>query len=101
MGARVIVVGGLTRHGQVLAWRDGADTGEGDGHEGSGCEGRQEGGDEVGIGEMSLDSGDAEGGVVCGLGINEGAQERKSESGCEEEHDGGILSNNALTLWWR
>jgi len=95
------IVGGLTLFGQVLAWRDGTDTGERDGHDGGGSEGREEGGDEVGIGEMSFDSGDAKGGVVGGLGINEGAQERKSESGGEEEHDGGILSNNALTLWWR
>jgi len=95
------VVEGLTLPGQVLAWRDGADTGEGDGHEGGGSEGRKEGGDEVGIGEMSFDSGDAKGGVIRGLGINEGTQERKSESGCEEEHDGGILLNNALTLRWR
>ena len=43
---------------------------------------------------MSLDSGDAKGGVISGLGINEGAQERKSESGREEEH-GGILSKRA------
>jgi len=31
--------GGLTLFGQALAWRDGADIGEGDGHEGGGSEG--------------------------------------------------------------
>jgi len=90
--------GGHLLFGQVLAWRDGADTGEGDGHDGGGSEGREEGGDEVSIGEMSLDSSDAKGGVIGGLGINEGAQERKSESGGEEEH-GGILKNELMP--WR
>ena len=34
-------------HREVLTWRDGADTGEGDSHEGGGIEGRQKVGDEV------------------------------------------------------
>ena len=78
--------GGLTLHREVLAGRDGADAGEGDGHDGRRGKGRQKRGDEVGIGEMGLDGRDAKSGVVGGLGINEGAQERKSEGGCEEKH---------------
>jgi len=76
----------LTLHREVLAGRDGADAGEGDGHDGRRGKGRQKRGDEVGIGEMGLDGRDAKSGVVGGLGINEGAQERKSEGGCEEKH---------------
>jgi hypothetical protein len=39
---------------------------------------------------MSLDGGDFDGGIIRGLGMNEGTQERKSDGGSEEEH-GGIL----------
>jgi hypothetical protein len=82
--------GGLTLHRQVLARRDGTDAREGDGHDRGGIEGRKKGRDEVRVLEMSLYGGDLEGGVISGLGINEGAQERKSDGGCEEEHGG----------WW-
>lgn len=86
---------GLTFLGQVLARRDGANVGEGDGHESAGSEGREKGGYEVGVREMSLDGGDAKGGIIIRLSINEGAQERKCESGRKEEH-GGILSKNGF-----
>lgn len=79
----------LTLLGEVLTWGDGAHAGEVDGHDGRGDKGRQEGRDEASIGKMGFDGCDAQGGVVGGLGINEGAQERKSDGGCEEKHDGG------------
>lgn len=78
----------LTRHGKVLTGRDGADAREGNRHEGRGIKSRQELGDDLGIGEMGFNGGDAQGSVVGSLGINEGAQERKSDCGCEEKHSG-------------
>jgi hypothetical protein len=65
-----------------------ADTGKDGGQKAKRREGRQKVGDEFSIGKMGLDSGNAEGGVVRSLSINEGAQERKSEGRCKEKHDG-------------
>lgn len=81
---------GLTRDRKILTGRDDANTGKVNGHEGRGVEGRKEGRDDQSICEMSLDSGDAECGTIGGLGVNEGAQERKSECSWDEEHGGGI-----------
>ena len=67
-----------------MAWRDGANARKSDVYEGRGGKRRQELGDELCIGEMGFDGYNAQGGVVGGLGINEGAQERKSDGGCEE-----------------
>ena len=79
-------VGILTRHGEVLTGRDVANTREVDVHEGRGIKSRNELRDEFGIGKMGFYSGDAQASVVGRLGINEGAQERKSDCGSEKKH---------------
>ena len=62
---------------RVLTWRDGANTGEGDIHEGGGVEGRQKVGDEVESLESGFNGRDAGSSSVDGLGISlRRAQER-------------------------
>ena len=80
----------LTLGGEVLTWRDGADAGEGDSQDGRGIKSREEVWDELCIGKMGFDSSDLQGSAVGSLGINEGTQERKSDSGGEKKHGGGV-----------
>ena len=80
--------GRLTLSGKVLTWRDGADAGKRDVHDGRGDKGLQEVGGKSCIGEMGLDGHDVQRGVAGGLGINECGQERKNDCGCEDQHDG-------------
>jgi hypothetical protein len=84
-------------HGKVLTWRDGANTGEGDGHEGGGVEGRQKVGDEAGILEIGFDINGAQSSTTDdGLSIGEEAEERESRCGCEKKH--GVGSVQMLSM---
>jgi hypothetical protein len=86
----------LTLFGKVLTWRDGTNAGKSDVDERRGGKSRQELGDEFCVGEMGCDGCDAQGSIAGGLGINEGAQERKSDGGCEEQHGGRRLGRKKV-----
>lgn len=72
---------------EVLARRDGTKARKGDGHDGRGDERREKGRNEASTGKVGLNGGDANSIVIAGLGVNEGAQEVKSEAGGKKKHD--------------
>jgi hypothetical protein len=72
---------------EVLSRRDGTDARKGDGHEGRGIESRKKGRNNASTLKVRLYGEDAKPSVIGGLGLNEGAQEAKSEAGRENEHD--------------
>lgn len=71
---------------KALARRNNTNARKVDGHEGRGIESREERRDKAGIGKVGLNGRNTNSSVVGGLGINEGAQEVKSEAGGKEEH---------------
>ena len=66
---------------KILAWSDITDARKVDGHDGGGIERREKGRNDVSTGEVSLNGGNFESCVIGRLGLNEGAQEVKSEGG--------------------
>lgn len=66
---------------EVLPRRNSTDARKRDGHDGRRIERREKGWNDVSPSKVGLDSGDFKRGVIGGLGLNEGAQEVKSEAG--------------------
>lgn len=85
---------------EVLARRDSTDARIGDGHEGRRIESREEGRNDVSTSKVGLNGRNANSSVVAGLGINEGAQEVKSEAGGKKEHGGTGLRYVVANRYW-
>jgi hypothetical protein len=91
----------LTVFGKGLTWSDGANTGESDRHNRIWVECRKELGDQLSLGKVGLNGGNAES-IVVGLGIHKGTQERKDGSR-KEQHDSvdEVKAFFPSKRWWR